>query len=74
MGGIPVKDFGVLLHRDGQICGECKCTISMCCWSGGQPAVLVLQKGRTCVSPCSFTYLIAQIICIIAAPKVLKVS
>ena len=34
--------------------------------------MLVFQKGRTCVSQCLFTYLIAQIICIIAAPKVLK--
>ena len=68
MGGIPVKDFFVLLHEDKT--GDC--TITMCSWSGGQPAVLVFQKGRTGVSQCLFTYLIAQIICIIAAPKVLK--
>ena len=48
------------------------CTITMCSWSGGQPAVLVLQRGRTCVSQCLSTYLIAQIICIIVVLKVLK--
>ena len=36
--------------------------------------MLVCQKGRTCVSQCLYTYLIAQIICIIAAPKVLKLQ
>ena len=73
-GGIPVKDLCVLLHREGGY-HEIVNALSQC--AVGQVAnLLYLYFGLacTCVLLHFLTYLIAQIICIIAAPKVLKLK